>query len=250
MEREIHTLLEDYGLSEKEISIYLYLVRNNKLTAYKIAKDVKIHRSTSYDVLERLRLKGFISLIEENGKRYYVANEIGSIITKLKDRENILVTLIPKIQKLEQKEDKYVKLLDNSFSQKEFTNTLLDLVKRKKLNHIYVLGPGPSSSSKLSSNLFIERIVREVVSKKLVSTIDFRAIWDLSLKESKFFSLWKNLGENRFLKLPTETTTVVFDGYVAFLYTDEEPEVIEIKNKKVSEEMKVYFEHLWKSAKK
>ena len=44
MESELLTLFKEYGLNEKEIKIYLYLVKNNKLTDYKIAKNTKINR--------------------------------------------------------------------------------------------------------------------------------------------------------------------------------------------------------------
>ena len=102
----------------------------------------------------------------------------------------------------------------------------------------------------MSTNLFIERIIKEVISKKLLNKLDYKAIWDLGFKKSEFFKVGKKLGENKFLNLPTQATTMIFDSHIAFLYTQEEPTVIEIKNKNISEEMKAYFKYLWKIAKK
>lgn len=59
------------------------------------------------------------------------------------------------------------------------------------------------------------------------------------------------LGENRFLKnLPSKVGTIIFDNFVAFLYTTDKPYVVEIKNKIIAEELKIYFENLWNIAKK
>ncbi|MBU0894403.1 MAG: helix-turn-helix domain-containing protein [Nanoarchaeota archaeon] len=249
MERDLFTLFKEYGLSEKEIQIYLFLVRKNELTAYKISKETKIHRSTCYDVLERLISKGFISQIEEGNKKVFSANNITNVIANLKDKETILTSIIPKIQRLEQKQDRYVKVLESPLSQKEFYNNLLSLIKQGKLTFVYLLSPGPSEGSKLSTNIFIERIINEAISKRLLNKIDYKAIWDSRFKDSDFFKTAKRLGENKFLNLPTHATTMIFNNHLAFLYTQEESNLIEIKNQFVSGEMKAYFEHLWKQAK-
>ena len=74
MEAELSKLLKEYGLNDKEIKIYIYLVGNNQLTAYRIAKETKIHRSTCYDILEKLIQKSFVSKTEEKTKAFYSAN--------------------------------------------------------------------------------------------------------------------------------------------------------------------------------
>jgi hypothetical protein len=57
------------------------------------------------------------------------------------------------------------------------------------------------------------------------------------------------LGKNKFLdKLPNQATTFIYDGCVAFVFLDEYDSFIEIKNEMVAEEMKAYFEYLWKIA--
>ena len=60
MKEDIMNTLKEYGLSPKEVDIFLFLVENNGITAYKIANGTKIFKSTCYDVLERLISKGFV----------------------------------------------------------------------------------------------------------------------------------------------------------------------------------------------
>ena len=82
--------------------------------------------------------------------------------------------------------------------------------------------------------------------------IDFRRIWNERFKGMKLLKLFTGIGEDRFLKeLPTLATTVIFGEYIAYLFTiNGTPQVIEIQNKMIAEENKVYFNLIWQLAKK
>ena len=71
MNINVALLLKEYGLEDNEIKVYLYLVGKRELTAYNIAKETKIHRSTCYDILDRLISKGFVTQSGEKNKRFY-----------------------------------------------------------------------------------------------------------------------------------------------------------------------------------
>jgi sugar-specific transcriptional regulator TrmB len=245
METKISTLLKEYGLDENEIKVYILLVGNNELTAYNIAKNTKIHRSTCYDVLDRLIKKGFVSKISRK-RDYYSANDIGKVISGLKIKENLLLDIIPDLVRIEERQETRVKLMENQESQKEFDIDLLNLIKQDKISYCYVLSNGPSVME--SQNILIERLAQEF--RKHKNKIAYKGVWDNKLRESKYLKIYKKFGENRFLDLPTKATIVIFDGHVAFLYTTNKPEVIEIKNRMVSEEMKACFLHLWKVARR
>jgi len=250
MEQEISILLKEYGLKEEEAKIYIFLVINGELTAYKIAKGTKIHRSTCYDILEKLVNKKFVSKIEKGNKLVFYANELTKVISGLKEKEEILKNLMSKIKEIEKQEDTKIKLLDNASSQKEFNINILELAKKREISFFYCISNGPSKINyELNSlNILIEKLIDEVFKKKLFKNIDYKGIWDFRFKRSRFLKIFNKLGKNKFLNLPTKTTTIIFDNYVAFLFTDETSKVIEIKSKKVSEEMKAYFKYLWKLA--
>ncbi|MFZ5955675.1 MAG: TrmB family transcriptional regulator [Nanoarchaeota archaeon] len=242
MENKISVLLKEYGLNENEIKIYTYLL-NQENTAYKVAKETNIHRSTCYDILERLIAKGFISQLKKDSVMFYYANEIDKVISQLKDKENILINLVPLIRELEKEQDNKLKLLKGPDGQKQFNFTLYGLAREKKIKFCYILGN--TYASNLSSNLFIESLIKE--SKKF--KIDYRGIWNPKFKEDKIIEIYTLLGENRFLDLPSKVATIIYGEYIAFLYTTDQPYAIEIKNKILAEEFKTYFEHLWKISK-
>ena len=63
----IYEVLKNYGLSEKEITVYREAVRHDELSPYKISKLTGIPRTTVYDVLTDLSLKGLIELEQSDG---------------------------------------------------------------------------------------------------------------------------------------------------------------------------------------
>lgn len=248
MEAELISLLKEYGLNENEIRIFLYLVGNKELTAYTIAKETKIHRSTCYDILERLVSKGFVSIINKEDKKYYCVNEISRVISQLKDKETILLSIMPKLQNLEQKQETKVRILEDAEGQKQFNFDLFTKLKNKQISYCYMIGN--TYASTLSSNIFIERLIKEIKTLKLNKKVEYKGIWDERFREDKLILQYNYLGENRFLKnLPSKVGTIILDNFVAFLYTSDKPYVVEVKNKLIAEELKVYFENLWSLAK-
>ena len=94
MHTSVTGILKECGLNEGEINIYLHLVGKNRLTAYRIAKDIKIHRSTCYDLLNRLEQKGFARVSEEDNKRYYSAGDLNKVLGNIKHDESLLLSLM------------------------------------------------------------------------------------------------------------------------------------------------------------
>lgn len=249
MEAELTILLKEYGLDDNEIKIFLYLVGNKELTAYVIAKDTRIHRSTCYDILERLISKGFVSTITKENKKYFFANEISRVVSQLKDKEIILSSIMPKLQNLEQKQETKVRILEDVEGQKQFNFDLFTRLKEKQISYCYMIGN--TYASTLSSNIFIERLIKEIKILKLHKKVEYRGIWDKRFRQDSLILQYNHLGENRFLKnLPSKVGTIIFDNFVAFLYTTDKPYVVEVKNKLIAEELKVYFENLWNISQK
>tara|TARA_Y100000296_G_scaffold84834_1_gene119224 strand:+ start:10164 stop:10352 length:189 start_codon:yes stop_codon:yes gene_type:complete len=59
-ENKVIGVLESIGFSKNEISIYLDLIRIGKSFAGDISKRTEIHRSNTYDILEKLLEKGIV----------------------------------------------------------------------------------------------------------------------------------------------------------------------------------------------
>lgn len=264
MESEILMLFKEYGLDDKEIKVYSVLVGNKELTAYRIAQETRIHKSTCYDILERLISKGFVSKIEKGKKSFYSSLEIGQIITKLKNKESILLSLIPKLEKIRESKISKVRVFEGRESQKQFDFNLYNQISKGLIKELYILSGGPSGVSdvnkkdaedlrgEISFEIFLEKLIKEIKRKKLYRGKEYKGIWNERFRGTKIVKLFSGLGEDRFLKgLPTLATTVIFGEYVAFMFHNKGiPQVIEIQNWMIAEEMKAYFGHLWKIARR
>lgn len=63
----IQKTLEKYGLTENEVSVYRAALKQDSLTPYQISKQTRIPRTTVYDVLMNLSLKGLVELKQSDG---------------------------------------------------------------------------------------------------------------------------------------------------------------------------------------
>jgi predicted transcriptional regulator len=259
MEDNLSLLLKEYGLDLNEIRLYAFLVGNKEASAYKIAKNTKIHKSTCYDVLERLIIKGFVSCIEKNNKKFYSALDINQTITKLKDKENILLSILPEVEKIKRQEKSKVSVFENKDSQKQFNLDLFNKIKSGEIQELLILSGGPAGfidfgapNEEISSQIFLEKILREIKKSKLQKNRSYRGIWNEKFKGSELLNLFSGIGEDRFLKdLPTKATIVIYNNSLCFLFRlDKGPQVIEINNSSIADEMKAYFNYLWTLAKK
>ena len=66
------TLLE-FGLSDKEVRIYLALLELELATVFELAKHTGINRSSAYVVLESLKKKGLVGISDDKKIRRYIA---------------------------------------------------------------------------------------------------------------------------------------------------------------------------------
>lgn len=257
MENKITIILQEYGLDAKEIKIYFCLVEKGELNAYTLAKLTGIHRSTTYAILERLLTKGFISEIQKDGKTFYSAIEIGKIAYKIKEKESLLLSLIPEFERIKEEGISRVRVFESKESQKQFSFNLFNQIRGGKIKEFYILSGGPSKDvnpekkeEDLTSKLFMEGLLKEL--KKQKTRVEYKGIWNEKFKGSALLKFFSGLGENRFLKeLPTLATLVIYGEYIAYLFTiNQTPQVIEIQNKLIAEENRAYFSYLWKIASK
>ena len=63
----INKTLTEFGLNDSEIKVYLQCLKEDSLTPFKIAKLTNIPRTTVYDILLNLSLKGLIDLQQSQG---------------------------------------------------------------------------------------------------------------------------------------------------------------------------------------
>ena len=71
----ITPILKKFGLNDKEIKIYLTLLKLGPTSVRKIAEKSGINRGTSYDVLKNLRTLGLVTYYHKATKQFFVAED-------------------------------------------------------------------------------------------------------------------------------------------------------------------------------
>lgn len=100
----IHSTLKEVGLNDKEISVYLTLLKQGKATPASLSKLTKINRATVYNIAKSLQSKGIIS--EDLGGKtlYFTAlppESLGQIISRpireLQEKESVIKKAIDEL---------------------------------------------------------------------------------------------------------------------------------------------------------
>ncbi len=95
--------LTTLGLTSKQAELYTFLLKQPKdarQTVFTIAKGIKMPRSTVYIILEELEGKKLVSSYKKNNVLHYFTADPIRLSRDLKEKEELLGTLLPALQKL------------------------------------------------------------------------------------------------------------------------------------------------------
>jgi len=105
--KEIKDILGRFGLSEKEITVYLSLLSIGAAIVSKVAKDTKLNRSTVYVILDSLVERKLVNFVERTGGvRIYtalpaekLADHLADVAKTYSDLAKNAKKLVPQIKK-------------------------------------------------------------------------------------------------------------------------------------------------------
>ncbi len=237
-------VLKEYGLSEKEIKVYLACLKAGACTANRISELADLRRGTTYDILESLKEKGLISLFKSGKKQHFQATEPRELLALLKEKEKRLQEIIPSLEKIKLSVIKKPEIvLFEGF--KGILTMLEDIYKEKE---ILLYG----SAEKVAQVL--RHIPKAFALKRAREKIYMRILFEHS-KDAEFRmkdSRVKKVTKMRFLeemrKFPS--VTLVAGDKVGIIPLERELLAILIKNKETSETQRLIFENYWRQAKK
>lgn len=96
----IEKTLKELGFSEKEILIYLALVKEKNASVLKISKNTKLPRSTVYDLLEKLIQKGLVSKSFRANEKSFHTNTFNKFLSQLKEKELLAKIAIKELHEI------------------------------------------------------------------------------------------------------------------------------------------------------
>ena len=159
--------LMQYGLSEKEIDLYLACLKAGSITSQRISELTGIRRSTVYEVVENLKKKGLITTHTQNKKFYFTASEPKSLIQRLKEKEELVKKILPDLNKISQSvpEKPSVMLFEGKTS---IRDALSEMLKEKE---ILVYGASKTADDvfgSYTSNFARKRVEKKIMLKAII----------------------------------------------------------------------------------
>lgn len=237
MEKE----LKEFGLNEKESSIYLQLLKEKSCTASKLAKLTKLNRTTAYLELDNLMKKGLVSYIVKDSKRYYQSTSPDNLIEILDSKKAKIKAILPHLKSLHKTTEPFkFELYEGKEGIKNLYQDILNNAKE-------VLAFGVTGNAVEVLKFEFPHFVK----KYLKANITARYLANESSK-NLLKTLPKTKVKIRYLpkRYSSEITTILYNNKIAIQsLIKDDLFVLLITNKKLYEGYKNYFEFLWNSLK-
>jgi len=230
-------ILKQIGLLEGEVKVYTTLLRIGPSLVSRINKETGLHRTYIYDLLEKLKEKGLVSIFTASGKKHFKAAPPHRILHYLEEKKDNVKTILPDLEDLTKlpKEETQVEL----FKGKDGLKTVLQDVLNTKKDY-YVMGSIKQFEEvlKFSFPHFLKRIEKLNIKEKILCD-----------KKEKILKI--KTGTYRYLKsdyLFPSSVWIYGNKIIMFIWNPPYFAMV-INNKDVARTYKNYFEFFWQAAK-
>lgn len=235
---DIVKTLEEVGLQEREIRIYIALLEIGESTVLPIANKSGIKRTYCYDILDDLKKKSLVTYVEKNGRRRYVAEDPKNIEQVLKDRVHRFSEVLPELRSLYNNNPKKPKIrfyegTNEVIELSEIATNSKDLMAITSADAIYkVFGKKIDEiGEKVASS---GQRTRELVSSNLRT-----ANWGKNYK--------KPLQEIRYLPKGVKLSTdmLIYENKLVLMSYEKDIHAVMIEGSSIVDTHKQLFELLW-----
>jgi sugar-specific transcriptional regulator TrmB len=246
---EIQVILKNFGLSEKEISVYLALVELGPSSVREITAKSKVNRGTTYDILKSLIEVGIVSYYNKESKQYFIAEPpeklLSAIDQKKEDLEEVrknIESSLPLIKTLFEKQGgkPVVKFYEGEKGVRQIFEDVLQEVVKLEEKHYYLY-----SSATAEDRKNVYGAMPDFSAKRVAKNIGVKII---SLGEGGNLA-----GMDERKSMPVKkadlkaTHEIIYAGKVAHISIDsnEDPVGVVIQNEEIYQMQKTIFEFNW-----
>ncbi len=244
-------VLRKIGLTQSEIRVYLALLDLGDSTRSDIVQKSGISGSKVYDILEKLREKGLISIYDQNRVRHFKAINPKQILNYINDKKESIEEM-----------EKEAELILPSLLLKFNTSTInqevellsglkgLEVIFREQVEMLnkgetcYVIG-GTKGAEEEAVVAFFQKIHGMREQKKIKT----KMLYNLNLKRitEEYYST-KDYPSTmiRYIKHTSPVAINIYKDRTVIIIFGEVITAIHMKSENVSQSFREYFEILWK----
>lgn len=249
---EIERVLQKSGFTQNEVKVYLTLLQSGKATSYMIVKEATISSGKIYETLDKLVAKGLVSYVIIRGRKYFKASNPERLLDYIKKREQEIHEERREIEHIIPKLRHWRKITEDKTNAELYEGisgikTVYELMLREagSGSTILIVGAPKEAGDKL--DVYFDNFNRRRIEKN----IQLKIILNYGHpREKKLKSIPQTQVKVFQKEIVTPAWITIFDDYVATFNLAEKPIVFLIKDKKIANSYKEYFQLMWKIAKR
>ena len=235
-------ILEDIGLTNAEIKVYLALLELGTTTAGSILDKTGLQNSVVHMTLNKLVEKGFVSFVKEGKRHHYQAANPKHIVEYIEEKRERFETILPELlvkQKLAREKPEIITFRGI----KGIRELLYELLEAGGAEHHTF---GSTKESLMMGEAWWVSYHKKRAAKGIKAKLLFNEslqYWKAEVKYPK--------SEVRYTKAGFEplTETIIRHDKIGILLWTEKPIGVLIYNKAAADSYDKFFEMMWKTAK-
>lgn len=246
----IESLLKAYGMNDKEVLVYLSLVRLGPSPVRLIAETSGVNRGTTYDILKSLMNDGLVTYYHKAAKQHFAVQPPDHLLkalqlrqVRLRELSSEIEATLPELNALFEREGgkPQVSLYEGMNGIRQILDDVLETMdkQQEKLYYVY-------SSSKIREDVL--NAMPNFTKKRIKLGI---SVCTLAIGQGGGLA---GLDQRRWLNQDSEsikvTYTLIYGGKVAHISLDDmdSPVGVVISNQAIYQTQKMIFESAWNSA--
>ncbi|MFA5855011.1 MAG: helix-turn-helix domain-containing protein [Candidatus Gracilibacteria bacterium] len=243
-------ILTDLGLSKKEATVYLSTLRTGSSGISTIAKRAMMSRSTTYNILHALKLKGFVKLAKRTNVQYFSPikpQEIVDVLTaqkeELSEKMALVKTFLPQFEAIRNPaaETPKVSLYEGINGIKQVYEDILKCKNKETFAAVSLDNISPRIKKWLIQSFTPRKIKRKIRSTMLIGSKQANSYRKLDKKHLRKTCTVPDK------KYPFEVEIDVYDGdKTAFISFDEKELMgVIVESPKIARSIKSLLEIAW-----
>lgn len=236
--------LKRFGLTEKEIKVFLANLELGQTTVNEIAKKSNTFRTYSYDILKSLIEKGLVRYFIKSGVKYFETVEPEKLIAILHEREDQIKSVLPELNALRAKTAEKPKV--EFYEGKEGIKTIHEDIIKIKPKEVLVYGNTGNHYEIMQ--WYFPRYVKERVKNKIKARVitERTELTEEKIKSSEK----KELRRTRFFPegFTFPTLKYIYGHKVAMISLGKNIVGVVTENEAIAKGEAMAFELMWKVA--
>lgn len=240
------SILKEVGLSEREISVYIALIRLGSTTTGPLVKLSGVQNAKVYETLEKLMNKGLVSYIIKGKIKHFQAANPNSLLNIFEEKKSKLNQIVKELNELREKREPEheAKIYEGIKAINSVFYELYDYIGKNSEYCVFPIGEQLGSKELI---LFWSHVLHKQRNMKIrIRTLPnrkLRNIFEQHYKNRPFITI-------RYTNQNFPTGVFIFKDHILNVIWDEKPVAFLIKSKENYKRWMDFFNEQWNLAKK